>query len=49
MLLKLVASDRLRPGQLATHRFRLSEAMQAYDTFGNAARERALKVVLKKG
>ena len=30
-----------------THRFPLSEVMAAYDTFGNAAKERALKVVLK--
>jgi alcohol dehydrogenase len=49
MLLKLVASGRLSPRQLATHRFQMSEAMQAYDTFGNAARERALKVILRKG
>ncbi len=48
MLLKLVASGRLQPARLATHRFRLSDAMRAYDTFGDAARERALKVVLEK-
>lgn len=47
MLLKVVQSGRLQPGKLVTHRFRLSEAMTAYDTFGNAARERALKVVLR--
>ena len=48
MLLKLVASGRLQPARLATHRFAQADAMRAYDTFGNAARERALKVVLKK-
>ena len=48
MLLKLVESGQLRPGQLATHRFPMSEAMKAYDTFASAARERALKVILKK-
>lgn len=47
MLLKMVQSGRLEPQQLVTHRFRLSEVMQAYDAFANAARERALKVVLK--
>ncbi len=29
-----------------THRFALSDIMKAYDTFGNAASERALKVIL---
>jgi len=47
MLLKLALSGRLQPLKLVTHRFRLGEAMKAYDTFSNAARERALKVVLK--
>jgi alcohol dehydrogenase len=48
LLLKLVGSGRLQPGSLITHRFRLSEAMRAYDTFANAARERALKVILRR-
>jgi alcohol dehydrogenase len=48
MLLKLVESGQLQPGRLATHRFHMSEAMKAYDTFASAARERALKVILKK-
>jgi len=46
MLLKLVQSGRLKAGQLVTHRFPLRDVMTAYDTFGNAAKERALKVVL---
>jgi alcohol dehydrogenase len=46
MLLKLVQSGRLRPKTLVTHRSPLADVMKAYDTFGNAARERALKVVL---
>ena len=46
MLLKLVRSGKLQPGALVTHRFALSDAMKAYDTFGNAAAERALKVIL---
>lgn len=49
MLLKVVQSGRLQPQKLVTHRFRLSEVMQAYDAFANAARERALKVVLMNG
>jgi alcohol dehydrogenase len=46
MLLKLVQSGKLKAGQLVTHRFELSDVMKAYDTFGNAAKERALNVVL---
>jgi alcohol dehydrogenase len=42
MLLKVV-----RSGKLLTHRFAMNDIMKAYDTFGNAAKEDALKVVLK--
>jgi alcohol dehydrogenase len=46
MLLKTVASKALRPEQLITHRFALDDIAKAYDTFGNAAKERALKVLM---
>jgi alcohol dehydrogenase len=46
MLLKIVRSGKLQPDKLVTHRFAMNEIMKAYDTFGNAAREGALKVVL---
>ncbi len=46
LLMKTVMSGRLLPKQLITHHFPLSEVISAYDTFGNAARERALKVIL---
>jgi alcohol dehydrogenase len=46
MLLKLVQSGKIQPARLVTHRFALGHIMQAYDTFGNAAKEHALKVVL---
>ena len=46
MLLKVVGSGRLQPGRLVTHRFALDDVMKAYDTFGNAAKEGALKVIL---
>jgi alcohol dehydrogenase len=46
-LLKIVQSGRLEPKKLVTHRFKLGEVMKAYDTFGNAAKERALKVILQ--
>ena len=47
MLLKLALSGRLDPRQLVTHRYALADILAAYDTFGNAAKEQALKVVLK--
>ena len=46
LLLKMTRCGRLHPKQLITHRFPLSDIISAYDTFGNAARERALKVIL---
>ncbi len=46
MLLKVVASDKLKPASLVTHRFALDDIMTAYDTFSNAAEEGALKVIL---
>jgi alcohol dehydrogenase len=46
-LMKMVETGRLQPKKLATHQFRLDAVMKAYDTFGNAAREGALKVVLR--
>jgi alcohol dehydrogenase len=49
MLLKVVRSGKLQPAQLVTHRFAMTDIMKAYDTFGNAAKEGALKVVLTSG
>jgi len=49
MLLKVVQAGKLQPATLATHRFPLADVMKAYDTFGNASNENALKVILKNG
>ncbi|MDQ7261888.1 zinc-binding dehydrogenase [Paracoccus sp. PS-1] len=46
MLLRTLQSGRVDPGQLVSHRFRLDEILQAYEVFGNAAREKAMKVIL---
>jgi len=46
LLLKTIAAGRLVPRPLVTHRFPLAEIMKAYETFGHAAREKALKVIL---
>jgi alcohol dehydrogenase len=48
MLLRVVQAGRLRPERLATHTFALGDVMKAYEIFGSAARERALKVILEK-
>ncbi len=46
MLLKAVESGKLQPGKLVTHRFAFDDILKAYETFGNAAKHSALKVVL---
>ena len=47
MLLKSVVSGRLQPRTLITHEFKLDDLMQAYDTFEDAAQEKALKVIIR--
>ena len=46
MLLKTVMSGKVQPKQLITHHFALKDGLQAYATFGNASKERALKVII---
>lgn len=46
LLLKTVQSKKLNSKQLITHRFKLNDIMKAYDTFQNAAKEKAIKVIL---
>lgn len=47
MLLKTVQAKKIEPKQLITHHFKLNDIMKAYDTFENAAEEKALKVILE--
>jgi alcohol dehydrogenase len=47
MLLKTVQSRRIDPRQLITHRFKLDKIVDAYETFGAAARTNALKVFIE--
>jgi alcohol dehydrogenase len=49
MLMKLVKAGKLQPEKLVTHRFPMNEILKAYDIFGNAAKEGALKVILTNG
>ena len=46
MLFKTVQAEKIQPKKLITHHFKLEEAVEAYDTFEHAAREKALKVIL---
>jgi alcohol dehydrogenase len=46
MLFKTVGSHRIDPKLLITHRFKLDRILDAYDAFGNAAKTKALKVII---
>lgn len=46
MLMKTVESGKVQPENLITHHFPLDRIMDAYEVFGNAAKEKALKVIL---
>jgi alcohol dehydrogenase len=46
-LLKAVMARKLEPAALVTHRFRLEDMEQAYDTFGRAGDTHAVKVVIE--
>jgi len=46
VLLGLVRSRKIEPTVLVTHRFKLDQIIEAYETFGHASDARALKVVV---
>jgi len=47
MLFKTVDSHKIDPTLLITHRFKLDRILDAYETFGNAAKTKALKVIIE--
>ena len=47
MLLKVVKAAKIDPTRLITHRFKLDAILEAYETFGNAAKTKALKVIIE--
>ena len=47
MLFKTVSSHKIDPKLLITHRFKLDQILDAYETFGNAAKTKALKVIIE--
>jgi alcohol dehydrogenase len=46
-LLKLVGAGRIDPQKLITHRFKLDQIVEAYETFEHAADTHALKVIIE--
>ncbi len=46
MLFKTVAAKKIDPTLLITHRFTLTDGEKAYETFGDAAKTKALKVII---
>jgi alcohol dehydrogenase len=48
MLLKLVAQGKLSPEKFVSHRFKLDQMLDAYDTFGRAAETKAMKVAIAR-
>ncbi|WP_425074179.1 hypothetical protein [Sagittula sp. S175] len=44
--MRSVQAGQIDPSRLITHRFDLDDILQAYEVFGNAAEEGALKVLL---
>lgn len=46
MLLNVLRARKLDPALLITHRFQLDKIMEAYETFGDASKTRALKVII---
>jgi alcohol dehydrogenase len=47
MLLKIVGSRKIDPKLLITHRFKLARILDAYETFANAAKTKALKMIIE--
>lgn len=47
MLLKTVQSKKIDPKLLITHRFKLANIIEAYETFADAAKTHALKVIIE--
>ncbi len=47
MLLKTVVSGKLKPNKLITHHFKLDEILKAYEVFGDAGKEKAMKVIIE--
>ena len=47
MVLKAVQAEKVDPKRLITHHFKLDQIVEAYETFGQAAKTNALKVIIE--
>jgi alcohol dehydrogenase len=47
MLLKILGAHKIDPKLLITHRFKFDQILDAYETFGDAAKTKALKVIIE--
>jgi len=47
MLFKTVNTKKIDPKLLITHHFSFDKILDAYETFGNAAKTKALKVIIE--
>jgi alcohol dehydrogenase len=47
MLLNVLGARKIDPTLLITHRFKFDDILEAYETFGNAAKTKALKVLIE--
>lgn len=47
MLFKTVESHKIDPKRLITHHFKLDDILEAYETFANASKTQALKVIIE--
>lgn len=46
LLLKTVESGKLKPQELITHHYSFDNILDAYETFANASKEKALKIII---
>ena len=47
MLLKTISSGKPDPKKLITHHFKMDDILKAYEVFGNASKEKAMKVIIE--
>ncbi|MEO5681291.1 MAG: zinc-dependent alcohol dehydrogenase family protein [Chitinophagaceae bacterium] len=47
LLMKTVSSGKLDPKKLITHHFKLDDMLHAYEVFGNAQKEKAIKLIIE--
>ena len=46
MLMETLKAGKVDADKLVTHRFKLDEMMKAYEVFGNASKEKAMKIYI---